>query len=450
MNNQEPRNLEAEMNVLGCAYLSQSALDKICDDLTEEMFYDKKNQVIFSAMKEIRKRNDNIDSTILKNEIEKTTPINSIGGVEYLTEVIDSVLSSSNVDTYIDIIKDKYIRRELIATCNKIVKNASDENNSQTDLIDGAEKQIFQVAKQRKSSEFKTAEMVVQSAKKQLEEMAKNGKDITGIPTGFIDFDKMTSGLHANELIILAARPGMGKTAFALNIAVNAAIQSGKSVALFNLEMSAEQLMFRMIGAQGAVDGHKLRTGKLSNDDWKKVNEAMTVLSDAPIFIEDTPGITIGELRAKCRRLAEKSDLGLIIIDYLQLLSGGAGYGTNRQQEVSDISRNLKTMAMELGVPVIALAQLSRSVEGREDKRPMLSDLRESGSIEQDADLVGFLYRDDYYKRKEGEAENPISLVELIIAKHRAGANGTILLQFEKNISEFRTSVQNPDNRPQD
>ena len=450
MNNQEPRNLEAEMNVLGCAYLSQSALDKICDDLTEEMFYDKKNQVIFSAMKEIRKRNDNIDSTILKNEIEKTTPINSIGGVEYLTEVIDSVLSSSNVDTYIDIIKDKYIRRELIATCNKIVKNASDENNSQTDLIDGAEKQIFQVAKQRKSSEFKTAEMVVQSAKKQLEEMAKNGKDITGIPTGFIDFDKMTSGLHANELIILAARPGMGKTAFALNIAVNAAIQSGKSVALFNLEMSAEQLMFRMIGAQGAVDGHKLRTGKLSNDDWKKVNEAMTVLSDAPIFIEDTPGITIGELRAKCRRLAEKSDLGLIIIDYLQLLSGGAGYGTNRQQEVSDISRNLKTMAMELGVPVIALAQLSRSVEGREDKRPMLSDLRESGSIEQDADLVGFLYRDDYYKRKEGEAENPISLVELIIAKHRAGANGTILLQFEKNFSVFRTSVQNPDNRPQD
>ena len=450
MNNQEPKNLEAEMNVLGCAYLSQSALDKICDDLTEDMFYDKKNQVIFSAMKEIRKRNDNIDSTILKNEIEKTTPINSIGGVEYLTEVIDSVLSSSNVETYIDIVKDKAIRRKLIDTCNRIIKNSADENNSQSELIDGAEKEIFQVAKQRKSSEFKTSEMVVQSAKKQLEEMAKNGKDITGIPTGFIDFDKMTSGLHANELIILAARPGMGKTAFALNIAVNAAIQSGKSVAVFNLEMSAEQLMFRMIGAQGAVDGHKLRTGKLNNDDWKKVNEAMTVLSDAPIFIEDTPGITIGELRAKCRRLAEKSDLGLIIIDYLQLLSGGSGYGTNRQQEVSDISRNLKTMAMELGVPVIALAQLSRSVEGREDKRPMLSDLRESGSIEQDADLVGFLYRDDYYKRKEGEAENPISLVELIVAKHRAGANGTILLQFEKNFSVFRTSVQNPDNRPQD
>ena len=450
MNNQDPKNLEAEMNVLGCAYLSQSALDKICDDLTPEMFYDKKNQVIFSAMKELRGRNDNIDSTILKNEIEKTTPINSIGGVEYLSEVIDSVLSSANVETYIDIVKDKYLRRKLIDTCNKIQKSARDEGNNQNELIDGAEKEIFQVTKQRKAGEFKTSEMVVKSTKKQLDAMAKNGKDITGIATGFIDFDKLTSGLHENELIIISARPGMGKTAFALNIAVNAALSSKKNVAIFNLEMSAEQLMMRMIAAQGAVDGNKLRTGRLNNDDWKRVNEAMSELSEAPIYIEDTPGITIGELRAKCRRLAEKGNLGLIIIDYLQLLSGGANYGTNRQQEVSDISRNLKTMAMELGVPVIALAQLSRSVEGREDKRPMLSDLRESGSIEQDADIVSFLYRDDYYHRKEGERENPISLVELIVAKHRAGANGTILLQFEKNISEFRTSVQNPDNRNQD
>jgi len=451
MNNQDPKNLEAEMNVLGCAYLSQSALDKVCDDLTEDMFYDKKNQVIFSAMKALRSRNDNIDSTILKNEIEKTTPINSIGGVEYLSDVIDSVLSSANVETYIDIIKDKYVRRKLIETCNKIQKEAVNEGTEQAELIDTAEKEIFLVAKQRKSGEFKSIDQVVKSAKIQLEEMAKNGKDITGIPTGFIDFDKMTSGLHPNELIIIAARPGMGKTAFALNVAVNAAIQSHKSVAIFNLEMSAEQLMMRMISSKGAVDGNKLRTGKLNNDDWKRVNEAMSILSEAPIYIEDTPGITIGELRAKCRRLAEKTDLGMIVIDYLQLLSGGANYGTNRQQEVSDISRNLKTMAMELGVPVIALAQLSRSVEGREDKRPMLSDLRESGSIEQDADIVSFLYRDDYYRKKsEGEKENPISLVELIVAKHRAGANGTLYLQFEKNISDFRTSVQNPENRNQE
>ena len=451
MNNQDPKNLEAEMNVLGCAYLSQSALDKVCDDLTEDMFYDKKNQVIFSAMKALRSRNDNIDSTILKNEIEKTTPINSIGGVEYLSDVIDSVLSSANVETYIDIIKDKYVRRKLIETCNKIQKEAVNEGTEQAELIDTAEKEIFLVAKQRKSGEFKSIDQVVKSAKIQLEEMAKNGKDITGIPTGFIDFDRMTSGLHPNELIIIAARPGMGKTAFALNVAVNAAIQSHKSVAIFNLEMSAEQLMMRMISSKGAVDGNKLRTGKLNNDDWKRVNEAMSILSEAPIYIEDTPGITIGELRAKCRRLAEKTDLGMIVIDYLQLLSGGANYGTNRQQEVSDISRNLKTMAMELGVPVIALAQLSRSVEGREDKRPMLSDLRESGSIEQDADIVSFLYRDDYYRKKsEGEKENPISLVELIVAKHRAGANGTLYLQFEKNISDFRTSVQNPENRNQE
>jgi replicative DNA helicase len=451
MNNQDPKNLEAEMNVLGCAYLSQSALDKVCDDLTEEMFYDKKNQIIFSAMKELRGRNDNIDSIILKNEIEKTTPINSVGGVEYLSDVIDSVLSSANVETYIDIIKDKYVRRKLIDTCNKIQKEAVNEGTDQAELIDTAEKEIFLVAKQRKSSEFKSIDQVVRSAKKQLEEMAKNGKDITGIPTGFIDFDKMTSGLHPNELIIIAARPGMGKTAFALNLAVNAALQSHKSVAIFNLEMSAEQLMMRMISSKGAVEGNKLRTGKLNNDDWKRVNEAMSILSDAPIYIEDTPGITIGELRAKCRRLAEKTDLGMIVIDYLQLLSGGSNYGTNRQQEVSDISRNLKTMAMELGVPVIALAQLSRSVEGREDKRPMLSDLRESGSIEQDADIVSFLYRDDYYRKKsEGEKENPISLVELIVAKHRAGANGTLYLQFEKSISDFRTSVQNPENRNQE
>ena len=446
----EPANLEAEMNALGCGFLSKTALTKLCDDLTPDMFYDERNSLIFAAMKSLHNRNENIDTTILVNEIEKNGSINKIGGLAYLSEVIDSVVSASNVESYINIVRDKALRRKLINACESIERTARDEINDTNEMIDSAEKDIFQITKQKKSGEFKTVGGVLKSARENLEALSKQASDVTGLPTGFVDFDKLTAGLHPNQLIIIAARPGMGKTAFALNIAVNAAVQTGKSVAVFNLEMSAEQLMFRMISAQGAVDGHKLRTGKLDNDDWKRVNEAMSVLSDAPLYIEDTPGITIGELRAKCRRLAEKTDLGLIIIDYLQLLSGGPGYGNNRQQEVSDISRNLKTMAMELGVPVISLAQLSRSVEGREDKRPMLSDLRESGSIEQDADLVGFLYRDDYYRRKEGEAENPISLVELIVAKHRAGANGTILLQFEKNISEFRTSVQNPDNRPQE
>lgn len=441
----EPKNIEAEMNVLGCAFLSNYALEKICEELTSDMFYDQKNATIFEAMREIHKRKEPMDAIILKNEIEKTTPINSIGGVEFLSEVIDSVVSASNVDTYINIIREKKLRRSLIQVCENIENVARDEINDTNLIIDSAEKEIFAVTKARKSGEFKTSAQVVKSTKEQLELLAKNNQEITGIATGFYDFDKLTSGLHPHELIIIAARPGMGKTAFALNIATNAALTSGKNVAIFNLEMGVEQLMMRMISAQGAVDGNKLRTGKLTHDDWKKVNEAMSELADAPIFMEDTPGITMGEIRAKCRRLANAGNgLGLIVIDYLQLISNGPGYGSNRQQEVSDISRSLKTMAMELDVPVVALAQLSRSVEGRENKRPIMSDLRESGSIEQDADVVAFLYRDDYYTKKAtSEEENNISISELIVGKQRSGATGTIELLFEKNLSNFRNYIKN-------
>lgn len=440
--NNEPKNLEAEMCVLGCAFMSSSALEKMCDELTEDMFYDKKNAVIFSALFELKRKNEKIDSTILKNEIEKSTPINSIGGIEYLTDVIDSVVSSSNVDSYINIVREKALRRKLIDVCETIEKNARLEDSETNDVIENAEKQLFSVTKTRKSGEFRTSKEVLKSAIEQLETLSKNNQDITGIATGFYDFDKLTSGLHPKELIIIAARPAMGKTAFALNVAVNAAISSNKSVAIFNLEMGAEQLMFRMLSAASSVEGNKIKTGKLSHDDWKKINEATSELASAPIYIEDTPGITIGEIRAKCRRLASSNNLGLIVIDYLQLISGGAGYGNNRQQEVSDISRSLKTMAMELNVPVIALAQLSRNVEGRENKRPIMSDLRESGSIEQDADIVSFLYRDDYYTK---QVDNPdgVSISELIIGKHRNGATGTIELLFEKNISNFRNYVKN-------
>lgn len=441
----EPANLEAEMNVLGCGFLSSVALEKICETLSVEMFFDERNKAIFTAMKEIHKRKEPIDVTILKNEIEKSQPINSIGGIAYLTEVIDSVVSASNVDSYINIVREKGLRRNLIKVCEDIEKSARDEINDTNSIIENAEKQIFLVGKERKSGDFKTSAEVAKSAKEQLEKLAKNSQEVTGIATGFYDFDKMTSGLHPHQLIIIAARPAMGKTAFALNIATNAAFTCGKSVAIFNLEMGADQLMMRMISAVGAVEGNKLKTGKLMNDDWKKVNEALSQLSEAPIYIEDTPGITIGEIRAECRRLANQGNgLGLVVIDYLQLISGGPGYGNNRQQEVSDISRNLKTMAMELDIPVIALAQLSRNVEGRENKRPIMSDLRESGSIEQDADIVAFLYRDDYYNKPAGQLEeNPISVSELIVGKHRAGANGTIELLFEKNISNFRNYVKN-------
>lgn len=439
---EEPKNLEAEMCVLGCAYMSSSALEKVCDELSSDMFYDKRNSVIYDALSELKKRNEKIDSTILKNEIEKNTPINSVGGVEYLSDVIDSVVSASNIDSYIKIVREKALRRKLITVCEDIEKNARVEDQDTNDLIESAEKKLFTVTKARKAGEFRTSREVLKSAISQLETLSKNDSDVTGIPTGFYDFDKLTSGLHPNELIIIAARPAMGKTAFALNIAVNAALATNKAVAIFNLEMGAEQLMFRMLSAASSVEGNKLKTGKLSHDDWKKINEATSELGDAPIFIEDTPGITIGEIRAKCRRLASAGNLGLIVIDYLQLISGGPGYGNNRQQEVSDISRSLKTMAMELGVPVIALAQLSRNVEGRENKRPIMSDLRESGSIEQDADIVSFLYRDDYYTK---QVDNPdgVSISELIIGKHRNGATGTIELLFEKNISNFRNYVKN-------
>ena len=439
---EEPKNLEAEMCVLGCAYMSSSALEKVCDELSSDMFYDKRNSVIYDALSELKKRNEKIDSTILKNEIEKNTPINSVGGVEYLSDVIDSVVSASNIDSYIKIVREKALRRKLITVCEDIEKNARVEDQDTNDLIESAEKKLFTVTKARKAGEFRTSREVLKSAISQLETLSKNDSDVTGVPTGFYDFDKLTSGLHPNELIIIAARPAMGKTAFALNIAVNAALATNKAVAIFNLEMGAEQLMFRMLSAASSVEGNKLKTGKLSHDDWKKINEATSELGDAPIFIEDTPGITIGEIRAKCRRLASAGNLGLIVIDYLQLISGGPGYGNNRQQEVSDISRSLKTMAMELGVPVIALAQLSRNVEGRENKRPIMSDLRESGSIEQDADIVAFLYRDDYYTK---QVDNPdgVSISELIIGKHRNGATGTIELLFEKNISNFRNYVKN-------
>ena len=444
----EPANLDAEMNALGCGFISKTALTKICDDLTADMFYDEKNAIIFTAMKSLHSNNENIDTTILVNEIEKNGSINKVGGLAYISEVIDSVVSASNVESYIKIVRDKALRRKLITACESIEKNARDEINDTNELIDGAEKDIFQITKQKKSGEFKTVGNVLKAARENLEFLSKQNTDVTGLPTGFVDYDKLTAGLQANQLVIIAARPGMGKTAFALNVAANAAIQSGKAVAIFNLEMSAEQLIMRMISSRGAIEGGKLATGKLNQEDWKKVNEAMSELDGLPLFFEDTPGVTIGELTTKCRRLAEKENLGLIIIDYLQLISGGSGYGNNRVQEISDVSRKLKMLALELGIPIIALAQLSRQVEAREDKRPMMSDLRESGQIEQDADIIGFLYREDYYTKQA--TDTGISKSEFIIAKNRNGSTKTIPLTFERIYSNFCNYVDAGNQTPED
>lgn len=437
-----PQNLEAEASVLGCAFLTHYALDKICEELNPEMFLSEANKRIFEAIYSLHQNKIPLDSAMVKNEIEKKVPINSIGGIEYLSEVIDSVITAANVDYYIDIVRDKALRRKLIDVTTKITTDAYNEEEETNELIDNAEKRIFSVTKERKAGEFKTITDVMRTTQEELERLAKNKSEITGISTGFYDFDKLTSGLHENELIILAARPAMGKTAFGLNIAVNAAKNANKSVALFNMEMSAEQLAMRMISSVGGIEMNKLKTGRLEHNDWKKVNEAMSELGDTNLYIEDSSGMTISEIRAKCRRLAtQENGLGLVVIDYLQLITGSSKYEGNRQQEVSEISRSLKTMAMELKVPVIALAQLSRSVELRENKRPIMSDLRESGSIEQDADIVGFLYRDDYYNKQASESTN-VSVTELIIGKHRNGGTGTIELLFERDMSNFRNYIK--------
>ncbi len=432
-----PQNLEAEMAVLGSAFLTTYALEKVCEELLPEMFLNAANKRIFEAIYELHQNKIPLDSTTVKNEIEKKSNISSIGGIEYLSEVIDSVITAANVDHYIDIVREKALRRKLIEVTNEINVSAYNEEEDTNEMIDDAEKKIFTVTKARKAGEIKTIGEVMRSTQEHLERLAKNQAEITGIATGFYDFDKLTSGLHENELIIIAARPAMGKTAFGLNIAINSAINSKKPVAIFNMEMSAEQLALRMIASVGGIDMNKLKTGKLEHNDWKKVNEAMSQLGETDIYLEDSSGITVSEIRAKCRRLATSDKgLGLVIIDYLQLINGSARYAGNRQQEVAEISRSLKTMAMELKIPVIALAQLSRSVELRENKRPIMSDLRESGSIEQDADIVAFLYRDDYYNKPKEKTN--VSLTELIIGKHRNGSTGTIELVFEGNMSNFR------------
>lgn len=432
-----PNNIEAEKSVLGACFLSKYALEKACDSLTQEKFYDEKNGKIFSSIQKLYESKTPLDLTTLTSDLQNRKILSEVGGVEYLTEILNFVPTAANVDYYIKSVEETALLRSLIETATAIASDGYDASDDVNETIDDAERKILNIVKNRKTSEFKTIQEVMARTEANLEQLAESKGEVTGLPTGWYDLDKLTAGLHENQLIIIAARPAMGKTAFALNLATNVAINTGKTVALFNLEMGAEQLATRIISSLGQIEGYKLQTGRLLNDDWKRVNEAVSQLEDTNIFMDDTPGITIGEIRAKCRRLASsEKGLGLVIIDYLQLISGGKNYGTNRQQEVSDVSRTLKTMAMELNVPVIALAQLSRAVEGREDKRPLMSDLRESGSIEQDADIVAFLYRDDYYN-KEARNEDNTSISELIIAKHRNGPTATIELLFKQNTSTF-------------
>ena len=432
-----PNNLEAEESVLGACFLTKYAMQKAIESVSPEDFYDEKNKKIFKSIIELSDESTPLDLTTLTAKLQKKKELNEVGGVEYLTEIVNFVPTASNIDYYINIVQESSILRRLITTAEEIASDGYSTDETVNDILDNSEKKILDIVKNRKSTEFRSIKDVLQKTEANLEFLAENKNEITGLATGLYDFDKVTTGLHPGELIIIAARPGMGKTAFALNIAANAAKIQDKGVAVFNLEMPAEQLATRIISSLGQIDGYKLRTGRLLNEDWKRVNEAMSQLSGTNLMIDDTAGITIGEIRAKCRRLASSEQgISLIVVDYLQLISGGKNYGTNRQQEVSDISRSLKTLALELNIPIIALSQLSRSVETREDKRPIMSDLRESGSIEQDADIVAFLYRDDYYN-KEARTEDNNSISELIIGKHRNGSTGTIELLFKKNTSTF-------------
>lgn len=432
-----PQSKEAEKAVLGSAFLSKTALQKICDELSPEHFYSEANAKIFEALQELNDEDKPIDITIVTNKLSEKKILSQVGNVEYLSEIIDSVPSASNVEYYINIVKEKMIGRKIIETATDIANDAYASEDSIYDVLENAEMKMLRIGNMRKTSEFQRIQDVAYRAQENLEKLAEQGSEITGLATGFSEFDKLTAGLQPSQFIIIAARPAMGKTAFALNLATYAATHSNKSVAVFNLEMSAEQLANRILQSLGQIDGGKMRTGRLEHNDWKRLNEAISQLSDTNLFLDDTPGITIGEIRSKCRRLANSDKgLGLVVIDYLQLITGPSKSAGNRQQEVSDISRNLKTMALELGIPVIALAQLSRAVEQREDKRPIMSDLRESGSIEQDADIVSFLYRDDYYN-KEARRDDNASISEFIIGKNRSGPTTTVELLFKKDTSTF-------------
>ena len=435
-----PHSIEAEQAVLGSMFLTKYALQKAVESLNEKLFYLDSHGKIFSAISELQEVNKPIDIMTVSEELKKRNWLNSIGGIEYLTEVATSVPTAANIDEYIRIVEEKAILRKLIDEGTDIVTSAYNSNNSINEILDNAETKILNVVKTRKGTEFRTIQEVLFKTQADLEKLSKNKGEITGVQTGFFKLDKITSGLHPHELIIIAARPGMGKTAFALNLATNIAI-SGKTVALFNMEMSGEQLISRMLASVGQIEGGKLKNGNLKNEDWKRVNEAISRLADTKMYIDDTAGMTIGEIRAKCRRLASMKDgLDIIIIDYLQLIQGSDRYKGNRVQEVTEISRSLKTLAMELKVPVIALSQLSRSVEGkgRANNRPMLSDLRESGSIEQDADIVAMLHREDYYDKTALIDENT-SRTTLIIAKHRNGPVCDIPLIFKTNTSTFNS-----------
>lgn len=453
---EEPHDIEAEKAVLGAAFLSKNALADAMEYLQPADFYKRAHQIIFKKMVELNDDDQPIDVVTIKSALDKDKQTENVGGMVYLAELADAVPSAANVTFYAKIVHDKAVRRNLINTATKIINEGYADDNDTTDLLDSAEQSILHVSESNDQNGFQDIETVLNQTMNHIEALSGNDSDVTGLETGYPQLDKMTTGFHPDELIIIAARPAVGKTAFALNIAQNVATKTNNAVAIFSLEMGAESLVNRMLCAEGNIDANHLRTGNLTSDEWESLFFAAGTMSNAQIYIDDTAGIKVAEIRARCRRLKkENKNLGLIVIDYLQLIEGSNP--DNRQQEVSEISRQLKKLAKELEVPVIALSQLSRGVEQRQDKRPVLSDIRESGSIEQDADIVSFLYRDDYYEHDEGDDDDNnqggggndddsnVSEVEVIVEKNRSGPRGTVKLLFAKSYNKFASVAYVPE-----
>ncbi len=437
-----PNDIEAEQAIIGSMLTDRDAVISAIEVLKPDDFYREDNKTIYEAILNLYNRSEPIDIITVRAELESMGRLDNVGGLEYLAELPEKVPTTANAMKYIKIVEEKATLRNLIKTANEIIELGYNPTEDVDDIMEGAEKKIFNIMQDKDQKGYSPLKDVLVESFTKLEELYNRKQHITGVPSGFTDLDYRTAGFHGSELILIAARPAMGKTAFALNIATNAALRANVPVAVFSLEMSKEQLVNRILCSESMVDSNKVRTGKLDEEDWTKLAETIGPLSEAEMYIDDTPGINIMEIRAKCRKLKIEKNIGLVVIDYLQLIQGTNKRNGSREQEISEISRSLKILAKELDVPVIALSQLSRAAEQRPDHRPMLSDLRESGAIEQDADIVMFLYRDDYYN-EDSEKKN---IAEVIIAKHRGGSTGTVELLWLGNYTKFVNIAKGFDN----
>lgn len=443
-----PQNAEAEASLLGALLVDADTIVRVADALTALDFYEEKHRRIYEAIIKLYEKHRPIDALTLSNQLKEDGFLDIVGGAAYLTELANYVPTAAHAEHYADIIKQKSMRRRLIKAAQDTVDLGYDESKSIQEVIETAESDLFNVSQQHVKQDIQSIENILADSFERLDELHRNKGKVRGVPTGFKDMDNILAGWQRSDLVILAARPAMGKTAVALNFAHNVAVKAEQPVLLFSLEMSKEQLVDRLLAMESGVDAWNIRTGNLSDADFEKIGNAMGALSEAPIYIDDTPGITVSEMRTKARREQHQRQLGLIIVDYLQLMSGSSRFGSdgNRVQEISEISRGLKLIARELNVPVIALSQLSRSVENRSPRIPLLADLRESGSIEQDADIVMFLYREDYYE-PETQRKN---ITDIIISKHRNGPTGKVELYFEKEKQRFKSLDRRTERTPFD